>query len=153
MIISGRENWLPYYRKDKNSIWISATLSDGEIIFFKEDDNGRLSSWKEMRKLCIETDRSISAITLQFKSHKVVTDMSDCEAAYLTKSAVGRLGAERSRDCITVGKLKNGVVHKIMWMTPELIEEITTEDNIEECIHEALIYHDKQKNREKNIVN
>ena len=38
MIISGRENWLPYYRKDKNSIWISATLSDGEIIFFKEDD-------------------------------------------------------------------------------------------------------------------
>jgi hypothetical protein len=149
MLISGRENWLPHYRADKSSIWVSTEMSNGEVIFFKEDEGERLSYWLDVKQMCVSDDLSIHSITLQFKSHKVITDTSDCEAVYLTKSAIGRLGAERSRDCITVGKLKNGVVYKTMWMTPELIEEISTQDKIEECIQEALIYHDKKKNRQK----
>ena len=149
MLITGRENWLPHYRKNKSSIWVSAELSNGEIVFFKEEDHtGRLTSWLEVKDYCSTKSCRVDVLVLQFKSHKVPTNVSDAEAVYLSRSTVGRLGAERSRDCITVGKLIDGVVHKVMWMVPELIEEIKTKDNVEECIQEALIYHGKKENRE-----
>ena len=150
MLIKGRDNWLPYYRKDKSSIWVSAELSNGETLYFKEDEGtGRLTSWLEVKNYCSTHVCNVNTVVLQFKSHKVPTDVSGGEAAYLTKSAVGRLGADRSRDCITVGKLIDGEVHKVMWMAPELIEELNTVDKLEDCIQEALIYHGKRENREQ----
>ena len=135
MLITGRDNWLPHYRKNKSSIWVSAELSNGETVFFKEEDNtGRLISWLEVKDYCSTKGCDVNTLVLQFKSHKVPTDVSDAEAVYLSRSTVGRLGAEQSRDCITVGRLIDGEVHKVMWMVPELIEEIKTKDNVEECM-------------------
>jgi len=55
-----------------------------------------------------------------------------------------------SRDYYTIGKLIKGVVHKSMWLTPEIIVDQTYEDELENCFEEAVIYnHDKGKNREK----
>ena len=56
---------------------------------------------------------------------------------------MGQMGGE-SREYYTTGTLKNGIVHKKMWMIPELIVEKEYKDEEDECFKEAIIY-DKTK--------
>jgi hypothetical protein len=55
-----------------------------------------------------------------------------------------------SKQTITIGKVIGGIVHKTMWVTPELLEDLKSEDPIEECFKEALIL--KNVNKEAGTV-
>lgn len=144
MLIFGTDKWIELYKKDRSSIWISIETSS-DTIYFKQSEQGTLSTWKDVRNHCIENGLYPTSLTLQFKSHKVVTDLMGTEGVYLAKSAIGRLGESISRDCICVGVLKEEIVKKSIYMCPELIVELETSDHVEDCIEEALLINGEKQ--------
>jgi hypothetical protein len=48
-----------------------------------------------------------------------------------------------SRDCYTIGVINGDKAKKTMWLTPELIEDSSYEDDLNSCFEEALIYNDR----------
>lgn len=124
----------------KIDVFTHVTLTDGRDFYFSE-----YADWHEIKKMCEPEDVRISLFELQFKSHVVTCDIEDAEAVYFVRSVMGRIGSG-SKEYLTTGVLRDGVVHKTMWMTPELIAEKEYEDTIEGCFEEAMIYNVKGKN-------
>jgi hypothetical protein len=58
----------------------------------------------------------------------------------MVRSVKGEFGGS-TKNCYTTGYLKNNVVHKTMWITPELVEESSYVDDLDNCFEEAIIYH------------
>ena len=54
-----------------------------------------------------------------------------------------------SKHYYTVGIIKGDVVHKKMWIIPELIEEKSYEDDIDACFEEGIIYNDQKTKENK----
>ena len=52
---------------------------------------------------------------------------------------MGRMGG-KSNEYYTTGILKDGTMHKHMWLIPELIVEKELHDDLDECFEEAIIY-------------
>jgi hypothetical protein len=135
-----KNEWLKSYRKNKKAIWINVRLTNGEEFYFDEFDG-----WRSTKIKCDNENIFIEELSLQFRSHEVKIDVEGAEAFYLIRSVMGQMGG-KSKNYYTTGVLKDGVVHKKMWIVPELIVEKEFDDNIEECFEEALIY-DQRKNR------
>lgn len=121
--------------KYKHSIWIYIKLSNDQEIFLKEYDE-----WLTFGNYCKNNKVKINTIGLRYRSHQIEVDSSNAEAIYLIKSAKGEFGSD-TKQCVTIGLLNDGIVHKTMWLTPELIEESKIKDRVEDCFQEALIYN------------
>lgn len=137
-MITSYEAWLQEYRKDKYKIWIRATTSDNQEYYLPDMD-----AWKSLRTLCKNNKLKINKVGLQYRSHSIEVDTRDTDGVYLIKSIIGFMG-ENSKQTITIGKLYGDKIKKTMWTTPELIEEITTEDSIADSFEEVLIYDYQQ---------
>lgn len=133
--ITSHEQWLEEYRKDKYKIWIRATLSNN-IEYYLPDHN----KWIELKSFCEKNKLKVNKLGLQYRSHFVEVDTSDTDGVYLIRSLIGRMG-ENSKQSITIGKVHGNVVKKTMWVTPELVEDLSDEDPIENCFEEAIIYN------------
>lgn len=131
--ITSYTDWLEEYRKDKYKIWIRATLSDGKDYYLPE-----FSQWIDLKNLCQEHKLRVTKVGLQYRSHSIEVDANDADGVYLIRSLIGVMG-ENSKQTITIGKLYGDIIKKTMWITPELIEELQSEDNIEDCFKEVLI--------------
>ncbi|NBO99224.1 MAG: hypothetical protein EBU90_03730 [Proteobacteria bacterium] len=135
--IFGIENWRKAYssgNKHKN-IWIVIETSKDDIVYLEE-----YSQWLTFKDYCKDNKLKINSIGLQYKSNLIKTDTTQADAVYLIRSVKGQMGGV-SRDCYTIGIAKNGKVQKTMWLTPELIEDNSYEDDLENCFEEALIYN------------
>lgn len=133
--ITSYNDWLKEYHKDKYKIWIRATLSNNQEYYLPE-----FKKWLDLKIFCEENKLRVEKVGLQYRSHSIEIDTKDADGVYLIRSLVGLMG-ENSKETITIGKLYGNTIKKTMWVTPELIEELTSEDNIEECFKEALIYN------------
>ena len=133
--ITSHEQWLAEYHKDKYKIWIRATLSNN-IEYYLPDHN----KWIELKSLCEKDKLKVSKLGLQYRSHFVEVDTSNTDGVYLVRSLIGRMG-ENSKQAITIGKIYGNIVKKTMWVTPELIEDLSDEDPVENCFEEAIIYN------------
>ncbi len=133
--ITSHEQWLEEYRKDKYKIWIRATLSNN-IEYYLPDHN----KWIELKSFCEKNKLKVNKLGLQYRSHFVEVDTSDTDGVYLVRSLIGRMG-ENSKQSITIGKVYGNVVKKTMWVTPELVEDLSDEDPVENCFSEALIIY------------
>lgn len=131
--ITSYSDWLEEYRKDKYKIWIRTTLSNNQEYYLPD-----LDSWKKLKEVCKEYRLKIVKVGLQYRSHSIEVDTSDTDGVYLIRSLIGLMG-ENSKQTITIGKLYGNTVKKTMWITPELIEELNTEDDINDCFEEVLI--------------
>lgn len=131
--IKSYEGWLNEYRKDKHKIWIRATTSDDQEYYLPDVD-----SWKNLKTLCESNKLKVNKVGLQYRSHSIEIDTSDTDGVYLIRSLIGVMG-ENSKQTVTIGKLYGNIVKKTMWVTPELIEELHTEDDIKDCFTEVLI--------------
>lgn len=140
-----REKWLEAYRSNKDAIWIKCKLTNGEDLFFDE-----FNGWKTLKTKCETENIFFEELSLQFRSHKINIDISDCDGVYLIRSVMGQIGSD-SKNYFTTGKVINDKVHKKMWLVPELITEKEFIDDVEECFAEAIIYDKTKKNREKQI--
>jgi len=135
------EKWLKHYRTNKSAIWINVKLTSGEEFY-----NDDFAQWLEIKQKCDAEKLFVKELSLQFRSHKVDIDLTDAEGLYLIRSIMGQVGVD-SKQYFTTGVLKDGVVHKQMWLVPELLIEKEFSDHVEDCFEEALIYDKTKKNR------
>jgi hypothetical protein len=140
-MITSHDQWLKEYRKDKYKVWIRATLSDSTEYYLPNHE-----SWVELKPICENNKLNIIKIGLQYRSNFIEVDTADTDGVYLIKSIIGMMG-ENSKQTITIGKLYGTIVKKTMWITPELISELQSEDNIDDCFKEALILNYGKKTK------
>ena len=135
--------WLKHYRTDRSAVWIKCKLTNGEELCYPTH-----RGWGLIKKKCKKNSLFFEELSLQFKSHEVIIDIKEAEAAYFVRSVMGRMGGHSSQYYIT-GILKNGKMHKKMWLIPELVVEKELCDDLDECFTEAFIYNDKKKKNPK----
>ncbi len=132
--------WLEKYRQNKEAVWIKLEMTDGTFQY-----HDGFNGWLEVKRLCDETGIFIRKMALQFRSHRVNIDIpSDCNGMYFIRSLKGAIGGD-AKDHYTVGTLRNGIVHKLMFTIPELTIEDQSDDSIEKCFTETLIYNAEKK--------
>jgi hypothetical protein len=133
-------DWLTYYRTNKDAIWIKGILKNDEEIF--------LHSFKEWPGLAnrLENERNFfKKLSLQFKSHEVDLDITNCEGIYLVRSVIGQLTGY-TKETITFGKVNGNNIDKTVYMSPELIVDESYSDTLANCFEEAIIYDKTPKN-------
>lgn len=139
--IIGYKNWQKEYLShpdNKRLIWIYIKLNNNIEIYLKQYEE-----WLSFNKYCKQNKVHIVEVGLRYRSNIIITNALDAEAVYVVRSVKGEFGGI-TKQCYTIGLLKEGVVHKTMWLTPELIEESSYEDELENCFSEALIYNDEK---------
>lgn len=134
--ITTHDKWLEEYRKDKYKVWIRATLSNNTEYYLPDHNH-----WIELKYLCDTQKLKVNKLGLQYRSHFVEVDTNNTDGVYLVRSLIGRMG-EQTKQAITIGKVHGGIVQKTMWVTPELIADLSDEDPIENCFSEALIIYE-----------
>jgi hypothetical protein len=130
--------WKKALFSDKSATWLIITLKNGEEHYIKNSDG-----WHLVKDVCETKNTFIDKLSLQFKSHRETVDVSNVDGLYFSKSVIGILGGE-SKQTYTIGKINDGVVHKSMWLIPELIVEKEYDDDESSCFAESIIY-DKEK--------
>lgn len=147
--IFGFDNWKKFYlqnkQENKKKTWIFFQTSDDKEIYLKE-----YNEWLTIQDYIDKKSLKIISVGLRHKTNKIVVDTSIADAVYLVRSVKGEFGAV-TRQCFTIGKINGNKVEKTMWLTPELIEESSYIDNIDECFPEAVVYNDKEKRKAKSI--
>lgn len=142
--IFGYENWKKHYaslkHKDRKQIWIFIKTKDNREIYLRQYED-----WLDFQKFVDENNLHIKSIGLKYKSNQIEIDTSDSDGVYLIKSVKGQFGG-KSKQCYTTGIVRDGKIKKTMWITPELLEDHTYTDKIEDSFEEAIVYHEKQKN-------
>jgi hypothetical protein len=145
-----QNKWADFYKKlsrtEKKKVWIKIRFTDGQQVYF---NNHR--EWLNIKDFCQKKSVFISNLELQFKSNLVKIDLDGAEGLYFVPSVMGQIG-KSSKNYLTVGVLKNDLVHKDMWLVPELIVEKSMTDPLSRCFEEAIIYDEKaQENREEQV--
>lgn len=140
--------WVKYYRSKKNiatkAVFFKVLTSDGKHWFSHEYDD-----WYDIKRHCEDNSLFVQEIQLQFRSNRTTIDVADCEGVYFVRSCLGAVGMA-TRNYFTVGKLlKDGRVHKQMWLVPELLLDKEFSDSLENCFTEALITYEKAKENGK----
>lgn len=133
--ITSYSDWLEEYKKDKYKTWIRAILSNDSEIYLKD-----YIEWLELKEYCSINKLGIKKVGLQYRSHSIEVDTDNSDGIYLAKSILGSFG-QATKQTFTIGILKNNIVHKTTWLIPELLKELETEDAVENCFEEALIYN------------
>lgn len=133
------QEWISKYRSNKQAIWIKCELTDGSKHY-----HDQFSGWMEIKELCKKNKCFIKDLKLSYRSHEVNIDLEEAEGIYLIRSAMGQMGQE-TKNFYTTGVLKRGIVHKKMWLIPELVVEKELEDDLGDCFEEALIRDEQKK--------
>lgn len=141
--IFGKEQFLQVYRslpeKDRKSIWIILSMSNGEEIYLQQYDQ-----WLTIQSYCHATGLTIDKVSLQYRSHVVTKDTRNCDGVYLVKTVKGQMGGE-TKYCYSIGTVHGSTIKKTLWLTPELIEDLSFEDNVETCLSQALVIYDRKE--------
>lgn len=137
--IVGYDNWLKEYRKDKYNIWTKVVV-DTKVEYYLRDQK----EWLKFKEFCDSNKLKVLSIALQYRSHSISVDTMGTDGVYLVRSLIGRMG-EETKQAITIGKVYGDTVKKTMWVTPELIEDLSDEDPVENCFAEALIIYGKEE--------
>lgn len=145
--IFGIENWRKHYAscEDTKKIWIVVETSDNVSAYLANYDQ-----WLTFKEYCNKNNLKINSVGLQYRSNVVTTDTKSAEAVYVIRSVKGQMGGV-SRDCYTIGVINGDKVKKTMWLTPELIEDSSYEDDLNSCFEEALIYNDRKPEKARAI--
>ena len=139
--IQGEEGWAIAYNAGtkRKTIWIRVRFSDNRIIYLND-----YKQWLELKPQVEELGLEIIEIGLRFRTHEVRVDATGAEGVYLVRSVMAQFGGSTIH-YYTTGILDNGVVCKTRWHVPALVAEEITEDNdIEDCFEEALIYNGRK---------
>lgn len=148
-ILVGKDNWLVEFKSKKSDChrktWIVCSLSNGKDIYLLSDYKISL-----IKEYCYLNNVYITSIGLRYRSHEIKLDEQSDEGYYIVKSLRGSMSGD-TKNCIVLGILKDGKVHKKAYLTPELIVLYEDVDDIEKCFEEAIIYNDKKANKKKQL--
>ena len=143
-----RQKWMDFYKDcDHWQVWVKIMTEDGEHFFFSDQ-----KGWSDVKKHCEDNSVFVKDFYLQLRSHECEVKISeDTEALYFVRSVMGLLNGPTT-SYYTIGQLRDGEMHKEMWLVPELIMERETVETINECFEEAIIYNEKKKKNRKEQV-
>lgn len=141
--IYGYENWKNFYttspEETQRQTWVYLKFSNNQEIYLKSYEDLKL-----VQDFVYKNKLNIDTVGLRYKSHNIEIDTKDSDAVYIVRSAKGEFGGS-TKNCYTVGMLNGDKVNKTMWITPELIEECSYVDDLDNCFEEAIIYHGTKK--------
>jgi hypothetical protein len=86
----------------------------------------------------------IHAVGFQWKTHAVEFDITDADGVYIAQTLRGEMGGKTKR-CMSVGIIYGDTMQKQLWTVPELIKDIEYEDVLDNCLKEALYFHEKKR--------
>ena len=141
-MLTSYDQWLEAYRADKYKIWVKVTLSNNEERYFCD-----YADWFKVKEYCTNSNIDVKEIGLQYRSNYLGVEASDCDGVYLVQSLIGVMG-EQSKQTYTVGKIIDGIVHKQVFMTPELVQDRTDTDPVSSCFAEGILYHHEKRKTE-----
>ena len=134
-----REAYLQLSEEDRRKVWILVKTSDGQDIYLSD-----YNQWLTIGDYCKKMQVTIDSVSLKYSSREVTKNTIGADGVYLSKTAKGKMGGE-TKHCYGIGYVKDGIVNRTLWTTPELIEDVTFEDSVEGCIQRALVMYDKEK--------
>jgi hypothetical protein len=137
------DKWLEAYRSNKQAVWIRCILTNNEELFFDKFDG-----WKYIKQKCESEKLFLHSLSLQFRSHKIDVDVSECDGVYLIRSVMGQIGGD-TKNYYTFGRIFGDKIKKQMWLVPELVVDKEFEESISDCFNEAIIYNETKKNGKK----
>lgn len=141
--IFGFENWRSIYSSsshdERKKIWINIVTSDNKDLYLREFED-----WYSFQDYINQNKVRIDKIGLRYKSNLFSIDTLNSDGVYLIRSVKGQFGS-KTKQCFTIGIIKDSKIKKTMILTPELIEEQSYEDNVENCFEEAIVYHEQTK--------
>lgn len=146
--IFGKKAFIAKYRSmpdedRKKTIWIILHTSDGESIYLENYDQ-----WLTIQDYCDKQKVKIDSIGLKWRTHLVETETSDTDGLYLVKTAKGVIGGP-TRDYYTIGKIYGDKVQRTMWSTPDLLQDLSCEDKLANCIQKAVVIYDQEARDKK----
>ena len=135
-IIFGYDNWVSEYRNSKKfrkSIWIYAKLNNDQDVYLSQYEY-----WQDLKNLIKDKNYKVVEIGLKYKSNLITVDATNSDGVYVVRSVKGEFGGS-TKQCYTIGIVRDNNVHKTMWLVPELIEESSFIDDVDNCFEEAMI--------------
>lgn len=149
-LIFGEDSWKSFYKslKNKKQVFISVTIADtNEKIYLT---NYKL--WFRLKEFCETNNKYISSVSLQFRSHVISCDIShDTSGVYCINSIMAWMGGTNKKN-IVIGTLKDGIVRKQTFSTPELSEGKVSYSSEEDCFKEAIIYNVKKASKKTRTI-
>lgn len=139
--IVGHENWTKAYTDDhdRDRIWVYFRTSNDKEIHLQEYEH-----WLTVQEYLNNNNLTIVQLGLRYRSHLIKQDTSTSKAVYVVRSVKGEMYGV-TKECYTIGLMDDyGKMHKTMWMTPALVEEMKTIDSIDDCFEEAIVYNVRQ---------
>lgn len=133
MIINNIDNWLPEYRKDKTKIWTWIYLENEEYYAFNE-----YNDWFEVKSIVLSSNSIPSYVKLQYRSMTVTNDLKGFDGVYYIRSLLGKVG-EDAIETLTLGNIKDDLVHKTVWIKEGLIERYRENSSLDKCFTEAIL--------------
>ena len=147
--IFGLDQWKKTYKTldqdAKKNVWIVAQLSNQTTVFLKE-----YSQWLQLKDYVESNKFNIVKIGLRYKSHQIEKEVDNADAVYVVRSILGQVGAD-TKQTYTIGLLDSEDVMKTVWFAPELVEQESYKDTLQNCFKEALIYNVTGQTKAKTI--
>ena len=139
-MLHGDEAWKNAYQngKGRRKVWTRIEFADGEVLYLEE-----IKEWLTLKSDIEASGKRIVSISLKYRTHLVTVDTTDAEAVYLVQSLMAQFGGDTIH-FITTGVLKEGTVYKTRWHIPALVEETKTEESLDNCFAEAIIYNGRE---------
>ena len=129
------KSWIPLFKKNKSATWIRGVLSNGEEINF--DDTKK---WRGLKDYCENNKIFFKELYLQFKSHQEKIDIAGAEGMYIGRAIRGSISSGSNTHYYVVASVRGEKMYKKWWVTPELIVEKETEDDVTDEAKPAIIY-------------
>lgn len=138
-MVNNYNDWKKEYRKDKSATWIRLVLSDASEYFFKATTKEEYEDWYKIQEICLKGDLTIVTAKLQYRSNCVEHKISkDSQGFYIIRSMIGVIGGD-SIPTITFGEIKDNIVYKTSYSTPDLSIKDQWNDEAENCFPEAMV--------------
>ena len=132
MICTEYDQWL---RDQDKTVWMVELYDDaeGDGYTVYQDDNRpgdkEPNAWKALKGFMNE-DRCVMRFGLGFRDHIEWLPLDNPEGIYFSKGAIADMLSPHTSNCYVLGWIKDGVLTKVWYRIPEVIEyqrEVLTE--------------------------
>ena len=143
----GHKAWQEKYRtlpeEDRRKVWILLFPESGPTMY--------LQNFKDWPDVLIDLKKKnvrLDKIGLQYRSHTVEHPVNKSDGIYIAQTAKGSTGGV-TIDCFSQGYVKDSIVYRTLYTTPDLSPDLQLEDHVDEVLQEALLIYGKEENRKK----
>ncbi len=140
----GHEAWQAKYKSlpepERRQTWILLFPESGPTMYIQN-----FKDWPEVILDLKKNNVRLDKIGLQYRSHTVEYQVKNYDGVYIAQTAKGSTGSTTIH-CFSLGFVKDNMVYRTLYTTPDLTPDLQLEDHVDEVIQEALLIYDTEKN-------